>query len=214
MTHELKSPIAGLRAAAEILSDVRATPDEMQRFLGHITEQTGRLSDIVDHLLDLAHVETTPHLAGTGPMDMESVIRREIATLDPRAGSADVRFDVSIGEAGSIVGDAFLVGRALANLLENALAFSPAGASIDVQATRGGESLTVTIRDRGPGIPDYAVARVFERFYSLPRPDGSRGTGLGLPFVREIARLHGGRLELVNVPAGGCEAHLVLGLRS
>lgn len=214
LTHELKSPIAGLRAAAEVLSDLRATPEEQQRFLGHITDQTTRLSDIVDRMLELAHVESRPHLAGTTPVDLQAAIRREVETLDPRARTAEVRFDVRADAADSVTGDAFLVGRALANLLENALAFSPRGGTVHLRTERGDRSVTVVVRDHGPGIPDYAAGRLFERFYSLPRPDGTRGTGLGLPFVQEIARLHGGRLDVVNHAEGGCEARLVLALRS
>ncbi len=214
LTHELKSPIAGLRAAAEVLSDARATPEEQQRFLDHIATQTERLSGVVDRMLELAHVESRPHLASTAPVDLAAAIGREVASLDPRARAAGVRFEVCAECAGTLLGDGFLVGRALSNLLDNALAFSPAGTTIEVGVTRHSQSVTVTIRDHGTGLPDYAGSRVFERFYCLPRPDGTRGTGLGLPFAQEIARLHGGQLTLGNHAGGGCEARLTLALRS
>ena len=214
LTHELKSPIAGLRAAAEVLSDERATPEERQRFQDHIASQTERLAGIVDRMLELAHVESTPHLAGTATVDLAALIGREVETLDPRARAAGVRLEAHTSAAGTLVGDGFLVGRALSNLLDNALAFSPAGGTVHVGVARNSQSVTVTIRDHGPGLPDYASPRVFERFYSLPRPDGTRGTGLGLPFVPEIARLHGGQLRVTNHPQGGCEARLTLALHS
>lgn len=108
-------------------------------------------------------------------------------------------------------GDAYLLRQALANLLDNAIAFSPAGSVIELAARRADAHFELTVRDRGPGIPDYAEARVFERFYSLPRPSsGRKSSGLGLPFVREVARLHGGTADLHNREGGGAEATLRL----
>lgn len=110
-------------------------------------------------------------------------------------------------------GDAYLLRQALANLLDNAIAFAPAGSTIELGARIADGHLELTVRDRGPGIPDYALARVFDRFYSLPRPSsGRKSSGLGLPFVREVARLHGGTAQLTNRDGGGAEATLRLPL--
>jgi two-component system, OmpR family, sensor histidine kinase CreC len=102
-------------------------------------------------------------------------------------------------------GDGYLLRQAIANLLDNAIAFSPRGAAIELVA-RAGEAgqLVIEVRDQGPGVPDYALSRVFERFYSLPRPaTGRKSSGLGLAFVREVARLHGGTAELGNGEGDG-----------
>jgi len=103
--------------------------------------------------------------------------------------------------------------QALLNLLENALAFSPEGGEVVRGAAIDAGRLSLWVEDQGPGVPDYARERVFERFYSLARPDGTpRSSGLGLPFVREVARLHGGEARLDNLPHGGARATLVLPL--
>jgi two-component system sensor histidine kinase CreC len=108
-----------------------------------------------------------------------------------------------------IRGQRFLVRQALANLLQNAIAFSPSGGTVTVSLDRDGAFARVLIRDHGPGIPGYALAKVFDRFYSLPHPDtGVKGSGLGLTFVREIALLHGGEARLENDPGGGAIATL------
>jgi two-component system sensor histidine kinase CreC len=107
-------------------------------------------------------------------------------------------------------GDALLLRQAIGNLLDNAADFSPAGSTITLQATRRGDELVIIVRDCGAGIPDFARDRLFERFYSLPRPDGARSTGLGLPFVREVAILHGGSVTVASDPAGGACATLRL----
>ncbi|HEX6591133.1 MAG TPA: ATP-binding protein, partial [Moraxellaceae bacterium] len=112
-----------------------------------------------------------------------------------------------------VSGDPFLLQLALSNLLENALAFSPDGSSMEAAITVEEGGLTFSLRDHGSGIPDYALPQIYDRFYSLPRPEGaSRSSGLGLPLVREIAKLHGGRIRIANHPDGGVLASLDLPL--
>ena len=114
----------------------------------------------------------------------------------------------------TVQGDPFLLRRMLANLVDNAIDFSPLGAVVEVVLRVDTDQCIVEVCDRGPGIPDYAIERVFERFYSLPRPDGgARSSGLGLNFVAEIAQLHGGRASLGNRDGGGAVATVVLPLR-
>ena len=110
-----------------------------------------------------------------------------------------------------VQGDAFLLRQAIDNLVENAIDFAPADSTVDVSVRQAGGEMVLEIADRGPGVPDYAVGRVFERFYSLPRPrGGSRSSGLGLCFVAEVAALHGGRARLDPREGGGTIARLVL----
>jgi two-component system sensor histidine kinase CreC len=109
-------------------------------------------------------------------------------------------------------GDPFLLRQAVRNLLDNAIAFSPRGGRIVLDLTRDEGSACIRVTDAGPGIPDYAGDRVFERFYSLPRPNGSRSSGLGLPFAREVAGLHGGTVAVGNGEGGGAVATLRLPL--
>src|SRR5690606_8943751 len=110
-------------------------------------------------------------------------------------------------------GDRFLLRQALTNLVDNALAFAPRGSTVQLSLRVEAGQAVLRVLDRGPGVPDYALERVFERFYSLARPDGRpRSSGLGLPFVREVARLHGGQARLANRDGGGAEAGLSLPL--
>lgn len=102
--------------------------------------------------------------------------------------------------------------QAVGNLLDNAIDFSPQGGEIGATVTASGDTVRIAITDAGPGIPHYAAERLFERFYSLPRPDGGKSTGLGLPFVREVAALHGGAVTVGNGEHGGCRAELTLPL--
>ncbi len=109
------------------------------------------------------------------------------------------------------MGDAFLLQRALANLVDNAIDFSPRASRITIEVNAHGRSCDLVVRDRGPGIPDFAEGKVFEKFYSLARPaTAKKSTGLGLSFVKEIADLHRGRATLKNQPGGGAVATLSL----
>ena len=105
----------------------------------------------------------------------------------------------------------FLIEQALVNLIENAISFSPANANIIITVTALEHKMEICIEDEGSGIPEYAKAHIFERFYSLPRSgEKQKSTGLGLCFVKEIARLHGGSIELQNREPCGVIARLCL----
>ena len=112
-------------------------------------------------------------------------------------------------------GDAFLLQQAILNLLDNAIEFSPDGGEIALSLTKQAQTAMIAIRDHGGGAPDYALPQLFERFYSLPRPaTGRKSTGLGLAFVREVARLHGGEADFSNHPEGGGQATITLPLKT
>ena len=143
---------------------------------------------------------------------MASLAREAVEEAGDHAAErqVQVRLDAADGLS-PVQGDAFLLRRLLANLLDNAVDFSPAGGVVDVALRREAGAVQVTVSDRGPGIPDYARERVFERFYSLPRPDGgARSSGLGLNFVAEIATLHGGTVHLEPRQGGGTCARVLL----
>jgi len=210
LTHEMKSPLAAIRGAAELLQEPMAE-DERQRFIGHIQAQERRLTETIDKLLALAEVEQHGWLHKRAPVDVATLLRQALDEVAPGARTRGVALRLEASEPlPALEGDAFLLHRALVNLLDNALAFSSAGDTVVLGAALRDGQVHVRVDDAGPGVPDYARGRVFERFYSLPRPDAPRSSGLGLPFVAEVARLHGGLARLDNRPEGGARAELVL----
>jgi two-component system sensor histidine kinase CreC len=211
LTHEMKSPLAAIRASAELLERPMADA-ERGDFVAGIRAQSERLARMIDKLLALAAVEHRQRLESAAPVDIDGLLAGVAADCRERLRARGQVLDVHV-EAGlpTPIGDAFLLRQALVNLVENASDFSPEGGRIDVEALPRERGLVLRVRDRGPGVPDYAAARVFERFYSLPRPGGgSRSSGLGLCFVAEVADLHGGEAMLRNRDGGGAEAWLVL----
>ena len=213
LTHEMKSPLAAIRGAAELLQE--PLPEtERARFARSIVEQQQRLTATIDKLLALAEVEQHGWLQRREMVDVDALCRELAAEFAPRLQHACLQLQWVPPEANvQVRGDAWLLRQALSNLLENAMAFSPAGGRIvlSVQASDG--RLSLVVEDEGPGVPDYALGKVFDRFYSLARPgSGQRSSGLGLPFVREVARLHGGTARLENRETRGARALLELPL--
>ncbi len=208
LTHELKSPLTAIQAASEILSE--NPPDSVrERFVENIRGESSRMRDTVDHLLELSALETRSGLRNPEEIDLAALLRGQCEALEAIAGPRGISF--AIGGAATARGERFLLERVFRNLLANALDFAPDRSRIDaILKTESGRPV-VEIRDRGPGVPDFAKDKVFERFYSLARPDGSRrGSGLGLPFVREALRLHGGSVELLAAVDGGTVARVSL----
>jgi two-component system sensor histidine kinase CreC len=213
LAHEMKSPIAAIRGAAEILESAPPGPDR-ERFLHNIDTQSARLAAMIDKMLALAAVEYRQSLENVDAVDLAALIREAVESVEPSLAGKQLRVETPVAAAPAIVqGDRFLLGQAVSNLLENAIDFSPDGGVIELRLMREGPRLLLQVVDAGPGVPDFARDRVFERFYSLPRPDGGRSTGLGLSFVREVAVLHGGTVRLVNLDAGGAMAELSLPAR-
>jgi two-component system sensor histidine kinase CreC len=210
LTHEMKSPLAAIRGAAELLQE--PLPDaERQRFAGNIVQQEKRLTETIDQLLRLAEVEQHGWLQKRAEVDLVALCRALVEDAAPRLEAAQLVLESRLPERAPVQGDAFLLRQALSNLLDNAIAFSPEGGHIGLSVQSVADGWAMHLHDAGPGVPDYALERVFERFYSLARPhSGQRSSGLGLPFVAEVARLHGGQAQLRNHPDGGAEAILLL----
>lgn len=207
LTHEMKSPLAAIQGAAELL-DEEMPGKQRARFLNNIRTESVRLHGLVTRMLALAELEKQKELAHATPIDIQALLGDVTDSLLPVLQGKGVTVQCAIEEGVKLRGEYFLLRQAIANLIQNAADFSPTGAVVEVQVARDDKATLFRIIDQGGGIPDYALDRVFDRFYSLPRPGGAKSSGLGLNFVREIATLHGGTIRLSNRPEGGVEATL------
>ena len=213
LTHELKSPIAAIQAAAELLEE--DMPREQRRqFLSTIQAQNARQRDLIDKLLALVRVEKQQRIDDAAPIEVDGLLQDVAGDFQARVTARKLHLECRADPALQLRGDALLLRQALGNLLDNAIGFAPPGSTVSMAARRCDGHVEISVRDTGPGIPAYAEARLFERFYSLPRPDGAKSTGLGLPFVREVAALHGGSARVANGEGGGCRATLLLPLHT
>mgnify|MGYP001545622810 CR=1 FL=1 len=202
LVHEVKTPLAAIRGAAELLQE-EMPPEQRRRFLENIRAETGHMQRIVERLFELSTVEAKKALSRPERMKTGELVDETFGGVRPAFEAAGVRL-TSTGETkAEFVGERFLLRQALANLLQNALDFSPPDGCVELRSVQESGRIAFIVEDEGPGVPDYALGRVFERFYSLPRPlSGQKSTGIGLSLVREIARLHGGDASLGNRPEG------------
>lgn len=210
LTHEMKSPLAAIRASAELLEQPLTPPDQA-RFAAAIQGQSERLSRMIERMLALAEIEHRQRLHSTETIDVAPMLDQVVEDARARLAARRQRIELSAEADLRVVGDAFLLRQAIDNLVDNATEFAPPDSAIELVARRERDGVVVEVRDRGPGIPDFARERVFERFYSLPRPDGGhRSSGIGLSFVAQVAELHRGTASLRNRDDGGACASLRL----
>ncbi|QHE77236.1 two-component system sensor histidine kinase CreC [Hydrogenophaga sp. PBL-H3] len=199
LTHELKSPLAAIRGAAELLEEDLPEPDR-QRFAGNIQRQTERLRQLIDKLLRLADVEQMRALRQREPVDLSALTRDLLQRAEPRLRLKGLRVRDELGRGEVVRGDAFLLGQALQNLLDNAIDFSPRQGELWLKLVNDGDALVWSVQDQGSGVPGYAQAHIFERFYSLPRCElQEKSSGLGLCLVKEVSDLHHGEIQVANV---------------
>jgi two-component system, OmpR family, sensor histidine kinase CreC len=207
LAHEVKAPLAGIRGAAELLGEEMPV-EQRRKFLGNIRGESARIQQIVERLLELSSLEARKTLRQIESIDAVGLVAETLTVMTPAYAGARVTLVPEVGAA-TLSGERVLLREALVNLLQNALDFSPAGGTVKLSATIENERMIFVVEDSGPGIPDYALPRVFERFYSLARPGTARkSTGLGLALVREIAHLHGGDVALGNRAESGARATL------
>nr|WP_298114165.1 two-component system sensor histidine kinase CreC [uncultured Pseudomonas sp.] len=209
LTHELKSPLAAIRGAAELLQGEMPS-EQRQRFVANIDQESARMQQLIERLLHLALVEQRQGLEEQVAVPLHELVESLLQAQMARIEGAGLQVENRLAADLKVRGERFLLRQALANLLDNALDFTPPGGSIRFDAVLHDGHIELRLFNQGDAIPDYALARLSERFYSLPRPgSGRKSTGLGLNFVEEVMQLHGGELYVANVD-GGVEARLSL----
>lgn len=199
LTHEMKSPLAAIVGAAELLREALPVL-QRERFAGLVAREAERLQQLIERLLALATVEQRRELQEQQAIPLSLALDELLASRAPIFARKRLSVNRRIPETAVLFGERFLIVQAIGNLLDNALDFTPEQGMITLEAEAVGETWRLTIANTGSTIPDYARDRLFERFYSLPRPDtGRKSTGLGLAFVREVAQLHGGTIAVENL---------------
>jgi two-component system sensor histidine kinase CreC len=162
-------------------------------------------------MLELSELEARRALPERSKVLLAPLARTIAESHEAVKAQRSVAIDLEIPADAAALGDAFLIHLALSNLVQNAVEFSPDAGCVRVSVTTDEGRVRIVVEDEGPGIPEFARARVFERFYSLARPlTGRKSTGLGLNLVREIATLHGGSVELEGRTPVGLQACLLL----
>lgn len=209
VSHELKTPLASIRAYAELLVDNEANSDrDRERFCGVIQEQADRLNRLIDNMLNLSRMESGSLRVRKEPLDLIELVNEIIITLEPQAREKSARFYCECHDCELVVqADRDMIYQAVMNLLANALKYSPEGTIVQVSLRRDDEGghAAIEVADQGLGIPKDCLARIFDKFYRVEDATGrASGTGLGLHLVKRIVQEeHQGRISVQSEPGRG-----------
>jgi len=206
-SHELRTPLTSLRTNIEVLAspDHELPPGERAQLLDDVIAQLGEMTALVSELTELARGEELEE----APEELRLDLVTEEAIRRTTRNHPEVPIHAELSPA-TIVGTAASVERAIANLLDNAAKWSPAGEPVDVRLEHG----QLTVRDHGPGIAQTDLPHIFDRFYRATSARSMPGSGLGLAIVRQVAEAHGGTIVAEPAPGGGTVMRLTLGSRN
>ncbi|MEV6441913.1 ATP-binding protein [Amycolatopsis sp. NPDC051716] len=205
VSHELKTPVGAIALLTEAVLDAAEDVAEVRRFGGKILRESTRLGQLVTELIALSRLQGAERLPDLNVVEVDAVVREALGRTTLSAESADIRITTDTPSGLLIEGDRTLLVTALSNLLENAVAYSPAGSPVSISRRLADGMVEIAVTDRGIGIAEDEQQRVFERFYRADkaRSRATGGTGLGLAIVKHVAANHGGSVGLWSRPGTG-----------
>ena len=206
VSHELRTPLTSIRG---FLSTLLADPDmpgsTRREFLQIVSDQAGRLTRLVEDILEISRIESGQVLLDSEPIDLVDMARASLAEITPLALKRDQRLDARVPSSRPvIVGDPDRVRSIFGNLLSNAVKFTPEGGTVSLHLEVDETSVCIAVRDTGIGIPPELQERIFQKFFRIRRPGTPvAGTGLGLSIVHSVVERMGGTIEVKSVPEQG-----------
>jgi two-component system sensor histidine kinase SenX3 len=212
VSHELKTPVGAIRLLAEAVADAADDPEAVHRFSRRMLTESDRLTHLVQQIIELSRLQGDDPLETAEEVDVDEVLATAVDTSTIDAGNRRVSLVVT-GERGLAVhGNHEQVTAAVANLVANAVAYSPDGSRVVVSAKQVGDEVSISVVDQGIGIPADEIDRIFERFYRVDpaRHRSTGGTGLGLSIVKHVAATHGGDVSVWSVEGQGSTFTLTL----
>ncbi|MDC0920053.1 two-component system sensor histidine kinase CreC [Candidatus Thioglobus sp.] len=200
MAHELRTPITGIRATAENLL-MPMSNEQREHFVKNILDANKKMDLLVNRLLTLSRIERRDQLENITKINVKDLIK-DVLQAPIRKGNLtrrSIKIENDIEREFNIKAEKLLVEQALANIIDNAIDFTPLGSTIGIKVSESNTHINIQVYDQGKGVPEHARKQLFKRFFSSSRPDtGKRGNGLGLRFVKKIMSLHGGQVSLKN----------------
>ncbi len=202
-SHELRSPLAAMRASVEVALQQPRTANDYREVLVSLGEQCERLTALVNGLLLLARVDANQVHVQHEPVNLSALAEEAAEMYEPLAEEREIRFRWQCGAGVTVLGDPQRLRQLVTNLIDNAIKFTPAGGSVSMSIHQIGQACELTVDDTGIGIPTEHVAHIFDRFYQADPSRSSTGTGLGLSICQWIAASHGGSIDATSTEASG-----------
>lgn len=205
VSHELKTPVAAMGVLAEALLESSDDPATVERFGRKLLAESQRLAGMVGELIELSRLQGAERLPDLVAVSVDSVVHEAISRHKVAADNADITITTDAPSGLKVLGDEGLLVMAVANLISNAIAYSPDGSTVSISRTRRDDQVEIAVTDRGIGIAPADQARVFERFFRVDkaRSRATGGTGLGLAIVKHVAANHNGSIRLWSQPGTG-----------
>jgi two-component system sensor histidine kinase SenX3 len=205
VSHELKTPVGAMGVLAEALLASADDPDNVRRFSDKMVVESKRLADMVGELIELSRLQGAEPLPDLEAVDVDTVVAEALSRYKVAADNADIAIASDAPTGYIVLGDQPLLVTALANLVSNAIAYSPNGSGVSISRRRRGHNIEIAVTDRGIGIAAADQERVFERFFRVDkaRSRATGGTGLGLAIVKHVAANHNGSIRLWSQPGTG-----------
>lgn len=200
-SHELRTPVAAVRANAEVLAD--APLGDFAAYRDAIAQESERMSRLVSDLIDLARADAGELQVREEPVDCAEVARRTLALLSPLAAQKEIALSSALDSA-PCKADPDRLCQVLVALLDNAIRYAPAGGRVHITTEKSGAHAVIRVADDGPGIPDEHKEQVFERFFRMDAARSDGGCGLGLSVARQLAERMRGTISLEDAEGGGC----------
>jgi two-component system phosphate regulon sensor histidine kinase PhoR len=203
-SHELRTPVAAIRGAAEtLLAGALEEPEAARAFVEIVHRQAERLSRLTQDLLDLSRLESRQWRFEAAPVELEALARAALEPHEPAARKKGLALVSTVPAGLAALGDARALEQVLVNLVDNAVKYTAAG-SVTVAAAPQGEDAVITVTDTGPGIEPHHLARLFERFYRVDpgRAREAGGTGLGLAIAKHLVQGMGGEISVQSGAEG------------
>lgn len=198
VSHELKTPVGAMGVLAEAILASNDDPETIRRFAAKMVTESNRLADMVGELIELSRLQGAERLPDLEAVDVDSAVTEAFSRHKVAADNADIVVNTDAPTGFRVLGDQPLLVTAIANLVSNAVAYSPDGSSVSISRRRRGDNIEIAITDRGIGIARADQERVFERFFRVDqaRSRATGGTGLGLAIVKHVAANHNGSIRL------------------
>ena len=200
-SHEFKTPIVSIAGFAKLLKSGNLSDDEKEEYINIIEEESLRLSDMANNVLNLTKVENQTILTGLSTFNLSEQIRTCFLILENKWAGRDLDFSLDFDEY-EITANEEMLKQVWLNLIDNALKFTPEGGSIAVTIERGEGGITVAVKNTGSRVSEENLERIFSKFYQEDRSHATRGNGVGLSLVRAIVELHGGKVVCSSDDSG------------